>query len=103
MAQIGAVQGRGVARQGGARARLEMFLPPILGGLVLLIALVGLIGTAIRDPHPHDIPVGLVGTAPVLQQMSAGFATAVPGAFRFTSYGSELDDTGGLAACAVAG
>src|ERR1700694_2895172 len=91
MAQTGAVQGRGVARQGRARARLEMFLPPIVGGLVLLVALVGLIGTAIRDPHPHDIPVGLVGPAPVLQQMSAGFATAAPGAFRFTSYGSEAD------------
>src|ERR1700682_6298836 len=103
MAQTGAVQGRGVARQGGARARLEMFLPPIVGGLVLLVALVGLIGTAIRDPHPHDIPVGLVGPAPVLQQMSAGFATAVPGAFRFTSYGSEADARSALDSRAVDG
>src|SRR6202171_6002901 len=103
MAQTGAVQGRGVARQGGARARLEMFLPPIVGGLVLLVALVGLIGTAIRDPHPHDIPVGLVGPASVLQQMSAGFATAVPGAFRFTSYGSEADARSALDSRAVDG
>src|ERR1700682_1622692 len=103
MAQIDAGHGRGVGRQGGARARLEMFLPPIVGGLVLLVALVGLIGTAIRDPHPHDIPVGLVGPAPVLQQMSAGFATAAPGAFRFTSYGSEGDARSALGSRAGGG
>src|ERR1700682_5325548 len=96
MAQTVAVQGRGVARQGGARARLEMFLPPIVGGLVLLVAVVALIATAIRYPPPQDIPVGLVGPAPVLQQMSAGFATAVPGAFRFTSYGSAAEPRAGL-------
>jgi hypothetical protein len=85
------------------RTWLEAFLPPILGGLVLLVALVGLIGTAIRDPHPHDIPVGLVGPAPVLQQMSAGFATAAPGAFLFTTYGSEADARSALDSRAVDG
>src|ERR1700682_6745463 len=103
MAQIDAGHGRGVGRQGGARARLKTSLPPIVGGLVLLVALVGLIGTAIRDPHPHDIPVGLVGPAPVLQQMSAGFATAAPGAFRFTSYGSEAGARAALAFRAAGG
>src|SRR3981081_1482347 len=101
MAQSGAL--RGVARQGGARARLERFLPPIVGGLVLLVALVGWIGRAIRDPRPHDIPVGLVGPAPVLQQMSAAFGAAAPGAFLFTSYGSEADARSALDSRAVDG
>jgi hypothetical protein len=62
-----------------------------------------LIGTAIRDPRPHDIPVGLVGPAPVLQQMSAAFGAAAPGAFLFTSYGSEADARSALDSRAVDG
>jgi len=103
MAQIGAVQSSGVARQGGARARLEAFLPPVVGGLVLLVALVGLIGTAIRDPHPHDIPVGMVGPAPAVQQMSTAFGTAAPGAFLFISYSSEADARSALDSRSVDG
>jgi hypothetical protein len=66
-------------------------LPPVVGGLVLLIALLGLISTAIRDPRPHDIPVGLAGPTPAVQQISTAFSTNSPGAFKFTSYGSESD------------
>jgi hypothetical protein len=75
----------------------------VVGGLVLLVALVGLIGTAIRDPHPHDIPVGLVGPPPALQQMSGAFGTAAPGAFSFTSFGSETDARSALDSRAVDG
>src|SRR6267378_3878053 len=75
----------------GARQRIEMLVPPVIGGLLLLIALLGLIGTAIRDPKPHDIPVGLVGPAPAVQQISTAFGTNAPGAFQFTTYGSEAD------------
>jgi hypothetical protein len=75
----------------GARARMEMLVPPVIGGLLLLIALLGLIGTAIRDPKPHDIPVGLVGPAPAAEQISTAFGTNAPGAFQFTTYGSEAD------------
>jgi hypothetical protein len=70
---------------------------------VLLVALVGLIGTAIRDPRPHDIPVGLVGPAPAVQQMSNAFATAAPGAFLFTTYGSEAEARSALDSRAVDG
>ena len=53
------------------RQLLGPVLVPIVGGLVFLVALLGLIGTAIRDPHPHDLAVGLVGPAPAVQQTSA--------------------------------
>ncbi len=69
----------------------RQLLPPIVGGLLLLIALLGLVGTAIRDPRPHDIPVGLVGPAPAVRQLTTAFDTNAPGAFRFMSYGSEGD------------
>src|SRR3979409_1955682 len=75
----------------GTRAALQRLVPPGVGGLVLLVALLGLIGTAIRDPRPHDIPVALVGPAAAVQQMSTAFGSAAPGAFQFTSYASEAD------------
>jgi hypothetical protein len=75
----------------------------VVGGLVLLVALVGLIGTAIRDPHPHDIPVGMVGPAPAIQQMSTAFGTAAAGAFLFTTYSSEPDARSALDSRSVDG
>lgn len=64
---------------------------PLLAGLLVLVTLLGLIGYAIRDPHPHDIPVGLVGPPPALQQLTDGFSSKAPGAFQFTTYASEAD------------
>lgn len=72
-------------------AMLESFLRPLVGGLFVLVALIGLIGSAIQNPKPHDIPVGLVGPPPAVQQIESSFATAAPGAFQFTSYASEQD------------
>ena len=71
------------------RARAQTILPPLVGGLLILVALIGLIGTAIKNPQPHDIRVGLVGPAPALQQISTAFASNAPGAFAFTNYASE--------------
>src|SRR5882672_111504 len=87
----------------GSRQRLEKIVPPVIGGLLLLIALLGLIGTAIRDPRPHDIPVGLVGPAAAVQQISTAFGTNAPGAFQFTTYGSEADARAALDSRAVDG
>src|SRR5438132_197146 len=71
------------------RARAQTILPTLVGGLLILVALIGLIGTAIKNPRPHDIKVGLVGPTPALEQMSTGFASNAPGAFAFTNYSSE--------------
>ncbi len=70
---------------------LESFIRPLIGGLLIVVVLIGLIGTAIKNPQPHDIPVGLVGPAPAVQQISSAFATSAPGAFQFTTYASEQD------------
>jgi hypothetical protein len=72
-----------------ARHSAERVVAPVAGGLLVLVALLGLIGTAIRDPRPHDIPVGLVGPSQALQPMTDALAQKVPGAFKFTTYDSE--------------
>jgi hypothetical protein len=71
------------------REDLEKTLGPIIAGIVVLLTLIGVLGTATHDPRPHDIAVGLAGPAPVVQQMTTSFAAAAPGAFRFTTYDSE--------------
>jgi hypothetical protein len=70
---------------------IERFARPLVGGLFVLVALIGLIGSAIQNPKPHDIAVGLVGPPPAVQQIESSFATAAPGAFQFTAYASEQD------------
>jgi hypothetical protein len=89
MAEVGTLRQSGVGRHTAARSGPARLLPPLVGGLAVLLALIGLIGTAISNPRPHDIPVGLVGPAPALQQISATFGSAAPGAFSFTTYQSE--------------
>src|SRR5438309_5107260 len=83
--------------------RLEPFLPPLVVGLLIVIVLIGLIGTAIKNPQPHDIPVGLVGPAQATQQISQSFATAAPGAFHFTTYASEQEARAAIDARTVDG
>ncbi|HYU62864.1 MAG TPA: hypothetical protein VEN12_03715 [Verrucomicrobiae bacterium] len=72
----------------------ESVLAPIAGGLVVLVTLLGLIGTAIRDPRPHEIPVGVTG--PAALQITDTFNTKAPGTFAFTIYDSEDQARGGL-------
>ena len=102
MAQVGTLNRRESRKVPGA-AVLEALLPPAVGGLLVLVALLGLIGTAIKNPQPHDIAVGLVGPAPAMQQISESFGTAAPGAFQFTTYASEQDALAGLDARSVDG
>jgi hypothetical protein len=68
-----------------------------------VVVFIGLIGTAIRSPQPHDIPVGLVGPSPAVQQISSSFGTNAPGAFQFTEYASEQDARAALDDRAVDG
>jgi hypothetical protein len=69
--------------------QVERFARPLAGGLVLLVALIGLIGSAISDPRPHHIPVGVVGPDAAVQKLTGGFESAAPGTFHFVLYPSE--------------
>lgn len=73
------------------RHQMEQYARPVVGGLVILVTLIVLFGTAIHDPRPHDLQVGLVAPQPLVDQLSQGFAQNAPGAFHFTTYGSAAD------------
>jgi hypothetical protein len=103
MQQVGALNQSEAGRRAGTGAARPGFMAPIVGGLVALLVLIGLIGTAIRDPRPHDIPMGLVGPAAAVQQMSGGIASAAPGTFQFTTYESEDAARAALDSRSVAG
>lgn len=79
-----------------SRHAIEPVAAPIAAGLVVLVTLLGLIGTAIRDPKPHDIPVGVAGPSSAAAQLIEGFNTKAPGTFRFTTYSSEALATSAL-------
>src|SRR2546421_9718393 len=78
------------------RHAIEPVAAPIAAGLVVLVTLLGLIGTAIRDPRPHDIPVGVAGPAPAAAQITGAFNSKAPGTFQFTVYDSEKQARSGL-------
>jgi hypothetical protein len=89
MAQVGSISRRAASRHAVAADGPVRVLRPLVGGLALLLALIGLIGTAIRDPKPHDIPVGVVAPPAAARQISTALGSAAPGAFQLTSYDSE--------------
>ena len=65
------------------RESLEPVARPIVAGLLLLVTLLLVLGTAIRDPRPHDLPVGIVAPPPMAQQLAGAFSDNAPGAFDF--------------------
>ncbi|TAJ99303.1 MAG: hypothetical protein EPO36_12325 [Chloroflexota bacterium] len=73
------------------RDKLEPWLRPIVGGLVVLVTLLVVVGLAIREPRPHDIPVGLSGPPAAVDPLVAGFGQNAPGAFAFSTYASEAE------------
>src|SRR5256885_9109290 len=72
-----------------SRHSMERVVGPLAAGLLVLLALLGLIGTAIRGPRAHDLPVGLVGPAQAVQAMTDAVAQKAPGVFKFTTYDTE--------------
>jgi hypothetical protein len=89
MAQVGSISRSAAPRHAVAAHGPVRVLRTLVGALALLLALIGFIGTAIRDPRPHDIPVGIVGPPVAARQISAALGSAAPGAFQLTSYDSE--------------
>ena len=72
-----------------SRHAIEQLVVPLVAGLVVLVALLGLIGTAIRDPKPNAIAVGVVGPADAVGQMTGALSAKAPGTFALTTYDSE--------------
>lgn len=89
MAQVATLKPSRTKGKGFARQWAEAGLPPLVGGLLIMVAIIGLIGSAMKNLGPHDIQVGLVGPEPAVQQIAGEFGSQAPGAFQFTTYNSE--------------
>ncbi|MFG1919669.1 hypothetical protein [Micromonospora sp. NPDC048898] len=66
----------------------RMLLAPVVIGLFLVIAFAGLMIPALRDPVPHDVPLGVVGPPPAVAQISQRLEERVPGAFEVETFSS---------------
>jgi nucleotide-binding universal stress UspA family protein len=78
-------------------ARYRAFAGYIVASAVFVAVFVALTLSAYHKPTPHDLPVGIVGSAAVTRQVEHALDSAAPGAFRFRSYRSEAGATTGIA------
>jgi len=85
------------------RQELEHLVRPIVAGLAVLVTLLLVVGAAIRDPRPHDIPVGVSGPPAAIDPIVAGFGHNAPGAFAFTTYGSAAEALAAIEAREIVG
>jgi nucleotide-binding universal stress UspA family protein len=78
-------------------ARYRALAGFIVASAAFVAVFVALTLGAFHKPAPHDLPVGIVGSAAITGQVEHALASAVPGAFRFRSYRSEASATTGIA------
>jgi nucleotide-binding universal stress UspA family protein len=78
-------------------ARYRALAGFIVASGVFVAIFVALTLSAFHKPTPHDLPVGIVGSAAVTRQVERTVDIAAPGAFRFRSYSSEASATTGIA------
>src|SRR6202453_2058783 len=75
----------------------------LVASAVFVAIFVALTLSAFHEPVPHDLPVGIVGSATVTRQVEHALDSAAPGAFRFRSYRSAGGATTGIAQREVGG
>jgi nucleotide-binding universal stress UspA family protein len=78
-------------------ARYRALAGFIVASAAFVAIFVALTLSAFHKPTPHDLPVGIVGSAAVTRQVEHALDSAAPGAFRFRSYPSEASATTGIA------
>ena len=69
----------------------------IVASAAFVAIFVALTLSAFHQPAPHDLPVGIVGSAAVTGRVEHALDSAVPGAFRFRGYRSEASATTAIA------
>lgn len=70
-------------------ASARRLAPPFVISLLFALCFVGIFTAALHSPKPHDIPVGIVAPAPVLDAVRGGLAQHAAGAFDLRSYPDE--------------
>ncbi len=89
-----------VRHAGGGRgypAQYRAIAGFIVASAAFVAIFVALTLSAFHKPAPHDLPVGIVGSAAVTRQVEHALGSAAPRAFRFRSYPSEASATTGIA------
>ena len=69
----------------------------IVAGAAFVAIFVTLTLSAFHDPTPHDLPVGIVGSAAATAQVEHALDGAAPGDFRFVSYPNAASATTAIA------
>ncbi|MFF6947052.1 hypothetical protein ACFZAD_00080 [Streptomyces iakyrus] len=67
----------------------RVLLGPSLLGLFLVIAFAGLMIPGLRNPAPHDVPLGVAGPPPAVERLGQQLEAGAPGAFEVTEYADE--------------
>jgi hypothetical protein len=70
-------------------AELRRVLPSLLVALTSVLAFTGIYTAAYKDPAPHDVPVGVVGSVAAAGKLQAGLDHGSPGGFDVRAYESE--------------
>ena len=73
---------------GGFAAEDRRLLIALVGVLVVAFALVGSNVAANHAPKPHDVPVGVIGTPPVVGAVADSLGRRAPGAYQIHAYTS---------------
>jgi hypothetical protein len=71
------------------RVHARRLLPALVAGLAIAFAFVALFTSALRDPRPHDLKVGVVGAPSAVAGLQRGLDQALPGAFALRHYADE--------------
>jgi nucleotide-binding universal stress UspA family protein len=94
---------RHTARARRFPARYRALAGFIVASAAFAAIFVALTVSAFHAPAPHDLPVGIVGSALVTSHIEHAVTSAVPGAFRWHSYPSAASARAGIARRAVDG
>ena len=84
------------ARSGRYPARYRALVGFIVASAVFVAVFVAVTLSAFHDPAPHDVPVGIVGSAAATAQVERAVDGAAPGSFRFRGYPSAASATTGI-------
>jgi hypothetical protein len=78
----------GTAPTGSFAAQDRRLLIAMVGVLVVVFALVGSNVAANHAPKPHHVPVGVIGTPPVVGAVAGALGQRAPGAYQIHAYSS---------------
>ena len=85
------------ARSARYPARYRALAGFIAASAVFVAVFVALTLSAFHEPAPHDLPVGIVGSAAATAQVEHALDGAAPGSFRLRGYPSEASATTAIA------